>query len=154
MRVEEEPGHALEASAQSAEVARALAGLRAAVRQRQAELAAVGELGEGDLSLELAELARREFVQEPVPVSPRPYGRLLVWIRKLSFHLGFKWHARAVWAQQNALNQVVARLLREALSRELELRRRLERLERRMLDLDSGSLQESLNSGPAETRPD
>lgn len=118
-------------------VARALAQLRAAVRQRHAELAAVGELGDGDLALELAELKRREFVQEPVPVSPRPYGWLLVGLRKLAFHLGFKWHARAVWAQQNGFNQVAARLLREVLAREQELRRRLQRLERQVQELEA-----------------
>lgn len=118
------------------EVLRALESLRAAVRQRQAELAATGGSGGGDLALELAELSRREFVQEPVPVSPRAFGRVLVFLRKAAFHLGFKWHARAVWAQQNGFNQVAARLLREALERELALRRRLERLEARLASLE------------------
>jgi hypothetical protein len=51
--------------------AAALAVLRAAVRQRQAEVAAAGSAGD-ELAARLADLRQREFVQEPVPVSPRP----------------------------------------------------------------------------------
>jgi len=120
--------------------AAALAGLRAAVRQRQAELAGARAAGGDELAVALVELADREFVQEPAPVSPRPvYGRLLVLARKLAWHLGLKWHARAVWAQQNAFNQTVARLLRELVERERDARRRTAALEARLAELERRS---------------
>lgn len=120
--------------------AAALAGLSAAVRQRQAELAGARAAGGDELAVALVELADREFVQEPAPVSPRPvYGRLLVLARKLAWHLGLKWHARAVWAQQNAFNQTVARLLRELVERERDARRRTAALEARLAELERRS---------------
>jgi len=120
--------------------AAALAGLRAAVRQRQAELASARGAGGDELAVALVELADREFVQEPAPVSPRPvYGRLLVLARKLAWHLGLKWHARAVWAQQNGFNQTVARLLRELVERERDARRRAAALEARLAELERRS---------------
>ena len=82
-------------------------------------------------AIRLAELRRREFVQEPLPVSPRPgIGRLLVFVRKAAYHLFFKWHARAVLQQQNEFNQAAAALVATLAEREREARRELERLAR------------------------
>jgi hypothetical protein len=117
-------------------VAATLAGLKAAVRQRQGELAAGRGAAGDDLAIELAELRRREFVEEPVPVSPRRFGRLLVLVRKLAWHLGLKWHARAVWAQQNGFNQAASRLIQDLADRERTSRRRIERLEARLAELE------------------
>jgi len=128
---------ASELDAERRRTAAALAGLRAAVRQRQAELASARGGGGDELALALVDLSEREFVQEPAPVSPRPvYGRLLVLVRKLAWHLGIKWYARAVWAQQNAYNQTASRLLRELVEREREARRRIATLETRLAELE------------------
>lgn len=119
------------------EVAAALAALEAGVRQRHAERAATGAGGDG-LGVRLAELRQREFVQEPQPVSPRPgIGRFLVLARKAAYHLGFKWHARAVLAQQNEFNQAASALVAELAERERELAATVERLARRVERLEA-----------------
>jgi hypothetical protein len=124
--------------------AAALAALRAAVRQRQGELAATGGGGD-DLAGRLADLRQREFVQEPAPVSPRPgFGRLIVLARKAFYHLFFKWHARAVLQQQNEFNQTASALLATLSEREHESRRELDRLRARLEAL------EARLAGPAE----
>ena len=126
------------ADAERARVAAALDGLRAAVRQRQGELASARGAGGDELALQLAELRRREFVEEPRPVSPRPVvGRAIVFFRKLVWHLALKWHARAVWAQQNGFNQAASRTLQDLAEREREARRRLDRLEARLAELEA-----------------
>ncbi len=138
----------LELEAERQRTAAALAGLRAAVRQRQAELAGTRGGGGDELALALLELAQREFVQEPTPISPRPvYGGLIVLVRKLAWHLGIKWHARAVWAQQNGFNQVASRLLRELVERERENRRRMAALEARIAELERSSGQSDGETG-------
>jgi len=126
------------AEAERARVAAALGGLRAAVRQRQGELASARGAGGDELALQLAELRRREFVEEPRPVSPRPVvGRAIVFFRRLIWHLALKWHARAVWAQQNGFNQAASRTLQDLAEREREARRRLDRLEARLAELEA-----------------
>lgn len=131
---------ASELDAERQRTAAALGGLRAAVRQRQAELASARGGGGDELALALVDLAEREFVQEPTPVSPRPiYGRLIVFVRKVAWHLGVKWYARAVWAQQNAYNQTASRLLRELVERERDGRRRIAALEARLAELERRS---------------
>ncbi len=89
----------------------------------------------------LLELQRHEFVQEPVPVSPRPiYGRLLVFARKAFYHLFFKWHARAVLQQQNGFNQSASRLLTELAARQKRAAEEGARLELRLRRLEQGLL--------------
>lgn len=101
-----------------ARLAATIGGLRAAVRQRQGEAATI-RTGADELHGLLLELQRHEFVQEPVPVSPRPlYGSLLVFVRKAFYHLFVKWHARAVLQQQNSFNQSASRLLSELAQRQ------------------------------------
>ena len=126
-----------EPDADLARLAATLGGLRAAVRQRQGEAATV-RAGADELHGLLLELQRHEFVQEPVPVSPRPvFGRLLVFVRKAFYHLLMKWQARAVLSQQNSFNQSASRLLGELAERQkraaqesARLEERLDRLER------------------------
>lgn len=121
-----------------ARAAEALATVCAAVRQRRAELAAAGGAGE-EFGLQIAELRRREFVQEPQPVSPRPgLGRLIVAFRKLGYHLFLKWHARAVLLQQNEFNQAAGALLATLAEREQETRHELARLRARVAELEGG----------------
>jgi hypothetical protein len=143
-----------EVDREAAAAASALASLRAAVRQRQGELAAVGGPdGRGDdLAAALAELRRREFVQEPRPVSPRPgVGALIVLFRKAAYHLFLKWHARAVLQQQNEFNQSVASLVAALAERERESRSELARLRRRVEELEAGLAGSESSPGAAGT---
>jgi hypothetical protein len=117
-------------------LAATLDGLRAAVRQRQGEAATV-KAGADELHGLLLELRRSEFVEEPVPVSPRPlFGFLLVFLRKAAYHLFFKWHARAVLAQQNGFNQAASRLITELADRQRRAEEENERLRRRLGELE------------------
>jgi len=117
------------------EVAATLAALEAAVRQRRAEVATSGLAGD-ELATQVAEVRRHEFVQEPQPVSPRPgFGRLIVLVRKVVYHLFGKWHARAVLQQQNEFNQSAASLMAGIVERERDQRRELERLRVRQNEL-------------------
>lgn len=112
------------------ELARTLAGLRAAVRQRQGEAATI-RAGADELHGLLLDLQRTEFVEEPHPVSPRPIsGRLLVFLRQAVYHLFFKWHARAVLQQQNSFNQSASRLLSELAERQKRAEEEIARLRR------------------------
>jgi len=118
-------------------VAAVLAGLRAGVRQRQAELATLGAAAEG-ARLALAELRRHEVLQEPVAASPRPLvGRWLGFARRVFFHLFGKWYARPLLIQQNEYNRAVTRVLEDLVAAQERLSgetarvgQRLERLER------------------------
>ena len=113
-------------------VARVLAQVRSGVRQRQAEVAAAGT-GSEEAQHKLLELKSREYVQEPLCVSPRPgLGRLLVFSRKAVFHLFMKWFSRPVLEQQNLYNQTVARLLEDLLKSQEASERRLRELEARL----------------------
>ena len=113
-------------------VARVLAQVRSGVRQRQAEVAAAGT-GSEEAQHKLLELKTREYVQEPLCVSPRPVvGRLVVFARKAVFHLFQKWFSRPVLEQQNLYNQTVARLLEELLKSQEATERRLRELEARL----------------------
>jgi hypothetical protein len=112
-------------------VAQVLAQVRSGVRQRQAEVAAAGT-GSEEAQHQLLELKSREYVQEPLCVSPRPVvGRLLVFSRKAVFHLFMKWFSRPVLEQQNLYNQTVARLLEDLLKTQEASERRLRELEAR-----------------------
>jgi len=113
-------------------VARVLAQVRSGVRQRQAEVAAAGT-GSEEAQHKLLELKTREYVQEPLCVSPRPVvGRFLVFTRKVVFHLFLKWFSRPVLEQQNLYNQTVSRLLQELLQAQERSERRLRDLEARL----------------------
>ncbi len=94
-------------------VAESLDRLRASVRLRQAELATV--TGQSDeMRLRLAELQAAEFVQEPVPVSPRPvFGKMVVWTRKVFYHLFMKWYTRPALLQVNQFNASVGGVVRD-----------------------------------------
>ena len=116
-------------------VARVLAQIRSGVRQRQAEVAAAGT-GSEEAQHKLLELKSREYVQEPLCVSPRPVvGRLLVFSRKAVFHLFLKWFSRPVLEQQNLYNQTVARLLEDLLKAQEATEKRLRELEARLAAL-------------------
>jgi len=117
-------------------VAAVLERVRAGVKQRQAELATVDAERE-DRRLALVELQGLEWVEEPVPVSPRPgVGRLLVFARRAFFHLFHKWHARPVLHRQNAFNRAAVRLLRDLSAREEAAEERAAAIARRVVELE------------------
>jgi hypothetical protein len=131
----EERGSAPSAPAALDDVAATLESLRAGVRQRRAELATLGDGAEA--KLRLLDLKAKEFVEEPIPVSPRPvFGRLLIFGRKVAFHLGFKWYMRPLLQQQNEFNQAVSTLAQDLAHRQDEIVRQLESLARRLLDIE------------------
>ena len=124
-------------SADATRVSEVLRRLRSAVRQRQAELATLVAESE-ELRLQLAELRAREYLQEPVCVSPRPVlGPILVLFRKAFFHLFMKWYLHSLLMQQNAFNQTASRLVQELFERQRRFAGHLEQLERRLAVVDS-----------------
>lgn len=137
------------ATADRARVAAVLEQLRAGVRQRRAELTTVAAASD-EARIKLVELRRAELVREPRPTSPRPVvGRLLVFMRKAAYHLFFKWHARAVMAQQNAYNRVAGNLLEDLVEEQGRLTERLVRLERRLAAVEPASAGGASPAGPA-----
>lgn len=130
-------------------VADALARIQAGVKQRRAELATLGERSE-ELRLALAELKKREFVEEPPCFSPRPVlGPLLVFLRKAGFHLFFKWYARPVQQQQNAFNQVASGRIQSLAFALEDLEHRVELLVRRLDRIEEGETGEREPRGEA-----
>jgi len=130
-------------------VADALARIQAGVKQRRAELATLGERSE-ELRLALAELKKREFVEEPPCFSPRPVlGPLLVFLRKAGFHLFFKWYARPVQQQQNAFNQVASGRIQSLAFALEDLEHRVELLVRRLDRIEEGETGEPEPTGEA-----
>lgn len=111
--------------------------LRAGVRQRQAEIATLG--GSDQSKHKLAELTAREYVQEPIAVSPRPVlGRWIVFARKVIFHVVLKWFTRPVMEQQNAYNQTASRLIQDLTQTQEALARQVRDLEARLAKLERG----------------
>ncbi len=113
-------------------VAEVLQQLRAGVRQRKAELATIGAATD-EARFKLVELTAKEYVQEPICVSPRPVvGRWIVFARKAFFHLLMKWYLRPVLEQQNAFNQTASRLVQDLVQSQERLARQLRELEARL----------------------
>jgi hypothetical protein len=109
--------------------------LRAGVRQRQAEIATVS--GSDQARHKLAELTAREYVQEPIAVSPRPVlGRWIVLARKVIYHVVLKWFTRPVMEQQNAFNTTVSRLVQDQVQSHEALVQRVRELEARLAVLE------------------
>lgn len=118
-------------------VAAVLEQLRSGVRQRMAEVAAVGA-GADAARHRLVELASREYVQEPVPVSPRPVvGKLLVFARKAVFHLFLKWYTRPELEQQNSFNESASRLIQDLVKGQEQLERQVRLLAARLEQLEA-----------------
>lgn len=109
--------------------------LRAGVRQRQAEVATIS--GSDQARHKLAELTAREYVQEPIAVSPRPvFGRWIVLARKVIYHVVLKWFTRPVMEQQNAFNTTVSRLMQDQVQSHEALVQRVRELEARLAKLE------------------
>lgn len=109
--------------------------LRAGVRQRQAEIATVS--GSDQARHKLAELTAREYVQEPIAISPRPVlGRWIVLARKVIYHVILKWFTRPVMEQQNAFNTTVSRLVQDQVQSHEALVQRVRELEARLSALE------------------
>ena len=102
-------------------VTRALEGLRAAVRQRQGELAGLGP-ADAQRAL-LRDLRALEEVREPAPPKGTSLGsRISASARRAAYRLLFRWHARIVWKQQSEFNRTAARLLQDLVERERDRR--------------------------------
>jgi hypothetical protein len=113
--------------------------LRAGVRQRQAELATVGA-GTDEARFKLVELTSKEYIQEPIPLSPRPVlGKWLVFARKAFFHLFMKWYMRPVLEQQNVFNQTAGRLIQDLIQGQEKLARQLREMDARLTALERRS---------------
>ncbi len=121
-----------ETSPDSIRVDEVLQRLRAGVRQRQAEIATVP--GSDQARHKLAELTAREYIQEPIAVSPRPvFGRWIVLTRKVIFHVALKWFTRPVMEQQNTFNSTASRLIQDQVQSHEALAQRVRDLEARLL---------------------
>jgi len=97
--------------------------LEAGMAQRAAYLAAL-EDGGGFGSEELEEAVH---VEEPSPVSGRAgLGRLIVFSRKVVYHLFLKWCVQGILQQQNAFNRAAARHMQELGEEVRRLRERLD----------------------------
>lgn len=111
-------------------VAAALDQIQATVRQRTAELSTLADRDEYR-NLRLVELRSAEFLQEPFPVSPRPgVGKLIVWARKVWFHLFQKWYTRPLLIQQNRYNRAVTAMIEDLLRDQKQLDSELRDLRR------------------------
>jgi hypothetical protein len=120
---------------QDPRVGEVLQRLRAGVRQRQAEVATIS--GSDQARHKLAELTAREYVQEPIAVSPRPvFGRWIVLARKVIYHVVLKWFTRPVMEQQNAFNTTVSRLVQDQVQSHEALVQRVRELEARLAKLE------------------
>ena len=110
--------------------------LRAGVRQRQAELATMGA-GTDEARFKLVELTSKEYIQEPIALSPRPVlGKWIVFSRKAFFHLFLKWFMRPVLEQQNAFNQTAGRLIQDLVQGQEKLSRQLREMDARLTALE------------------
>lgn len=110
--------------------------LRAGVRQRQAELATMGA-GTDEARFKLVELTSKEYIQEPVALSPRPvFGKWIVFSRKAFFHVFLKWFMRPVLEQQNAFNQTAGRLIQDLVQGQEKLGHQIREMDARLAALE------------------
>lgn len=109
-------------------VAEALRRVESAVRQRHAQLATRSVEREA-VQAQLLELREAELLREATTSSPRPLiGPLLVWTRKVVYHLFLKWQLRPLLQQQSRFNQAAADLLERSLEAQERLAEEVERL--------------------------
>jgi hypothetical protein len=98
--------------------------LRAGMKQRRAEVAALADARRGS---RVPDLERARYLEEPVSISARPrFGRIIVFSRKVFYHLFLKWYMRPILQQQNAFNDAATRRVQELLERIETLERRLD----------------------------
>lgn len=113
-------------------VEEALRRVESSVRQRHAQLATRSVEREA-VQAQLLELREAELLREATTSSPRPIiGPLLVWARKVAYHLFVKWQVRPLLQQQSRFNQAAARLLEESLEAQERMAEELERLRARV----------------------
>ncbi len=98
--------------------------LRAGMQQRRAEVAALADARRGS---RVPDLERARYLEEPVLIMARPkFGRLIVFSRKVFYHLFLKWYMRPILQQQNGFNAAATRRVQELLERIETLERRLD----------------------------
>lgn len=109
-------------------VEEALRRVESAVRQRHAQLATRSVEREA-VQAQLLELRETELLREATTTSSRPVlGPLLVWSRKVVYHLFLKWQLRPLLQQQSRFNRAAADLLEQSLETQEKLAEELERL--------------------------
>lgn len=117
------------------QVAEVLEQIRAGVRQRQAELAAMGDRAryreKGYVEQRLRELHAKAQVRERPFASHVPlFGRLIALFRETWNSVAAKWYVRPILSQQNIFNQAVVEMTRELLEANDDLTRRLDEASR------------------------
>jgi hypothetical protein len=122
-------------------VAEVLQQIRAGIRQRQAELAALGGRA---LSTEEKQVSQRfRDLQGQAYVRPQPFtsgapviGRLIVLVREMWCNVATRWYMHPILRQQNTFNQAAAQILQELSATQNDTRQRLEQLEQRLISMD------------------
>jgi hypothetical protein len=118
-----------------------LEGIRAGVRQRQAEVAALADGGEGAKAVDLQIRGRLE---EPVAVSAVPgIGPLVVLARKIFLKAFGRWYSRPLILQQTHFNQSIAQHFAAQATAQ-------ERLQRRVYALEETLREQAAAHGPTE----
>lgn len=113
------------------QVAEALARIRSAVRQSQAALATRDERFDGPAAL--VRLQQCQHVQDAAVVSSGSlFGPLVVWIKKVLYHLFVKTQLRSALRQQNEFNQATTLAIQELLEEQRRLAREQARLAKRV----------------------
>jgi hypothetical protein len=113
-----------------AQVAAVLEGVRAGVRRRQAEVAALSDGRAGSAAIELETRGRLE---EPVAVTALPvFGPLLILARKAMLKLFGRWYSRPLILQQTRFNQLLAQRFAGLTAENADLQRRVRSLEARL----------------------
>ena len=115
--------------------------IRAGIRQRQAELRALGNrallVEDGQWEQRVRELRAKAHVQERPFVSHAPLiGRFVAFFREKWNSVAAKWYIRPMLHQQNVFNQAVVQTIYEMLEAQADLDRYLELVEERMVSSD------------------
>jgi hypothetical protein len=116
------------------QVAEVMEQIRAGIRQRQAEVATLGDPrlgGQGArLRQRLSDLRAMGHIRERPFVSTKPViGRFLVFVREMWNSVAAKWYVRPMLRQQNTFNQAVAEMI-------IDLQQRLDEMDQRAISAD------------------
>jgi hypothetical protein len=122
-------------------VAEVLQQIRAGIRQRQAELAALR--GQAQSAEETQTYQRFHELQSLAYVRAQPFasetpviGRLIVLVRELWCNVATRWYIHPILRQQNDFNQALVDLFREMYETQNDTRQRLEQVEQRLVSMD------------------
>jgi hypothetical protein len=118
-------------------VAEALQQIRAGIRQRQAELAALNLDKEKPTSQRFRDLHAHAYIQARPFTSQTPIiGRLIVFVREMWCSVATKWYMHPILRQQNTLNQAVVQTLQEISETQNDTQQRLDQIEQQLISMD------------------